>query len=126
MSAEGLNGVKAGDNLVLVTGNRFRGDEPVTVSRVGRQYLYISANGKERRERYDRKTGVEVDQRGLQERLLTQAQYEEMTERKSLFMNLLAAGIDVRHEKRAEMSTGKLRALLAVVQDEGTARTDEK
>jgi hypothetical protein len=126
MSTGGLNGVKVGDNLVLVTGNRFRGDEPVTVSRVGNKYLYVTLHGVERRERYDRKTGVEVDQRGLRAHLLTQAQYEEQKTRDSLFMHLLAAGIDVRHDKRAGMSTDKLKALLAVVQGNAAARTTEK
>lgn len=126
MSSEGLNGVKAGDHLVLVTGNRFRGDEPVTVSRVGSKYLYVTLHGQERRERYDRNTGIEEGQRGLRARLLTPEQYEERTHRASLFAALLAAGIEIRHDKRADMPTDKLRALLAVMQHDSADHTDEE
>ncbi|MPY47185.1 beta barrel domain-containing protein [Streptomyces acidicola] len=115
MSMNGLGNVKIGDNLVLVTGNRFRGDEPVTVSRVGRKYLYVSLHGYERRERFDRKTGAEEGNVGVRARLMTQKQYEEMNQRRSLFMELLAAGIDVKHEVRSEVTTDQLRALLAVI-----------
>ncbi|MFB6881419.1 hypothetical protein ACFCY8_11340 [Streptomyces noursei] len=118
MTTESLQGVKVGDELVLVAGNRFRGDEPVIVSRVGTKYVYVTLHGRECREQFDRKTGVEVDQRGVRARLLTPAQYEEMAQRRKLFARLLGAGIEVRHGKRAELSTDQLRALLAVVQGE--------
>lgn len=126
MTSEGLNGVKPGDHLVLVTGNRYRGDEPVTVSRVGRQYLYVSLHGVERRERYDRKTGVEVDQRGIRSRLVTPQQYEESKQRDALFHALMDAGIEVRQILRPKLSTDNLRALLAIVQDDDTVDRDTK
>ncbi|MFI6210281.1 hypothetical protein ACIBAI_28600 [Streptomyces sp. NPDC051041] len=126
MSTEGLNGVKVGDNLVMVTGNRFRDDEPVTVSRVGSKYVYVTLHGQERRERFDRKTGIEEGQRGLRARLLTPEQYEEKAQRQALFAQLLAAGIEVRHDKRAEMPTQKLRALLAVMTEDAADRDTEK
>ncbi|MFH9089105.1 hypothetical protein [Streptomyces sp. NPDC017673] len=126
MSTEGLNGVKAGDNLVLVTGNRFRGDEPVTVSRVGSKYVYVTLHGQECRERYDRKTGIEEASVVFGGRLLTPEQYEERTHRASLFAALLAAGVKIRHGKRADMPTDKLRALLAVMQDHHTDHTGEE
>ncbi|ALO98743.1 hypothetical protein SHL15_7751 [Streptomyces hygroscopicus subsp. limoneus] len=99
--------------------------ECVTVSRVGSKYVYVTLHGHERRERYDRTTGIEEGQRGLRGRLLTPEQYEDRTQRASLFAQLLAAGIEVRHDKRADMSTDRLRALLSVMQDDRTDRTDE-
>lgn len=116
MSSERFAEVKVGDNLVLMTGNRFHGDEPVTVSRVGSKYIYVTLHGNERREKFDRTTGVEVDQRGLQAKLLTQEQYEEQAQRSTLFARLLDAGIEVRYARRDEMPTDTLRALLAAVQ----------
>ncbi|MGV9756942.1 beta barrel domain-containing protein [Streptomyces tricolor] len=115
MAATGLADVKVGDPLVLVTGNRFRGDEPVTVSRIGTKYLYVTLHGHERRERFNRKTGVEEGNVGIRARLMTQPQYDEMKQRESLFMELLAAGINVKHEVRPEVTTDQLRALLAVI-----------
>ncbi|MFD8839839.1 beta barrel domain-containing protein [Streptomyces griseofuscus] len=110
----GLPAVKVGDPLILVTGDRYRGDEPVTVSRVGRTYLYVATlDGRERRERYDRKTGVEDVQRGVQAHLLTQEQYDDRAQRATLFNQLYDAGIEVR--MRGGLTTDQLRALLAVV-----------
>ncbi|MCP9209635.1 hypothetical protein [Streptomyces cucumeris] len=116
MRTDWLVGVKVGDPLILVSGNRYRGDEPVTVSRVGRQYLYVAANGREKRERFDRKTGIENSNTGVRERLCTPEQYEEMDQRSALLANLRDAGIDVRHEARSGMTTETLKALLAVMQ----------
>jgi len=118
MAVDGLPNVKVGDSLILMTNNRYRGDEPVTVARIGRQYLYVARNGREMRERFDRKTGVEDGNIGVRSQLVTQEQYDEMKQRAALLEGLRAAGIDVRHEIRADMSTETLRALLAVVQDD--------
>ncbi|GHH30197.1 hypothetical protein [Streptomyces rubradiris] len=115
MAATGLANVKVGDPLILVTGNRFRGDEPVTVSRIGTRYLYVTLHGHERRERFDRKTGVEEGNRGIRARLMTQQQYDDMKQRAALFMELSAAGIDVKDEARPKVTTDQLRALLAVI-----------
>ncbi|MGV9352261.1 beta barrel domain-containing protein [Streptomyces misionensis] len=112
----GLPAVKVGDPLILVTGNRFQGDEPVTVARVGRAYLYVSnADGSERRERFDRKTGVETGQRGIKAHLLTQEQYDDRAQRDSLFNRLYDAGIEVAFRVRDDLTTDQLRALLNVV-----------
>ncbi|KUN18609.1 hypothetical protein AQJ11_32910 [Streptomyces corchorusii] len=92
----------------------------MTVSRVGTKDLYVTLHGHERRERYHRTTGIEEGQHARPARLLTPEQYEERTQRASLFARLLAAGIEVRHGKRADMPTDKLRALLAVMQDDST------
>ncbi|MFE5675480.1 hypothetical protein ACFQ7B_04975 [Streptomyces erythrochromogenes] len=67
----GLKDVKVGDTLILVTGSRYHGDEPVTVARRGRASLYVAEHDSERREPYDRKTGIEDGQRGIQARLYT-------------------------------------------------------
>lgn len=115
MAATGFSDVKVGDNLVLATGNRFRGDEPVTVSRVGTKYIYVTLHGHERRERFDRKTGVEEGNVGIRARLMTQEQYDETNQRRLLFTELLAAGIDIKHHVRPEVTTDQLRALLAVI-----------
>ncbi|MER6844867.1 beta barrel domain-containing protein [Streptomyces platensis] len=112
MATTGLDGVKVGDNLILATGNRYRGDEPVCVSRVGNKYVYVASEGRERRERFDRKTGVEGNQRGIKARLYTQEQYDDLRQRTTLFAKLLAAGIDIRHEARTTMSTSTLKAIL--------------
>lgn len=116
MTVEGIADVKVGDSLILVTGNRYRGDESVTVARIGRQYLYVATNGRERRERFDRKTGVEDGNTGVRARLVTQDQYDESKQRTSLFERLRLAGIEVRHEVRANMGTDQLRAILAIVE----------
>lgn len=118
MTAEGIAGVQVDDELILVTGNRYRGDEAVTVSRVGRQYIYVASNGREMRERFDRSTGVQDGTHGVRARLCTQAQYDESKQRVALFEKLREAGVDVRHEVRSGMSTSKLRGLLAVVEED--------
>ncbi|MER0476785.1 hypothetical protein ABR737_00170 [Streptomyces sp. Edi2] len=112
MPTTGLDDVKAEDELILVSYNRFRGDQPVTVSRVGTKYLYVAIDGRETRERFDRKTGTEDGQRGTKAQLYTQEQYDELRQRSSLFTSLLAAGIEIRREVRSTMSTGKLKAIL--------------
>ncbi|MGW1155985.1 beta barrel domain-containing protein [Streptomyces rubiginosohelvolus] len=123
MSSSRFTESKVGDTLILVTGNRFHGDEPVTVSRVGSKYIYVrTLDENERREKFDRTTGVEVDQRGIRARLLTQEQYEERAQRSSLFARLTSAGIDVRDDRRAAMPTATLRAILDAV--EGNAASE--
>jgi hypothetical protein len=118
MTTPGLPDVKVGDTLILVTGNHYRGDEPVTVSRIGRVYLYVTVGGSERSERFDRHSGVEVGNVGVRARLYTAARYDEIKQRSALFEQLRQVGIDVRHEARSEVTTGQLRALLAVMQQE--------
>jgi hypothetical protein len=113
MTVDGLADVKVGDSLILVTGNRYRGDENVTVARIGRQYLYVATNGHEKRERFDRKTGRESGNVGVRARLVTQEQYDESKQRASLYERLRLAGIDVR----VDMRTDQLRAILAIVDE---------
>jgi hypothetical protein len=116
MSTTQLPNVKVGDPLILSTSNRYRSDEPVTVSRIGRKYLYVARqDGREVPNRYHRDTGYLDSSYTVSERLYTQEQYEETKQRASLFEKLRQAGIDVRHEVRSEVSTDQLRALLAVI-----------
>lgn len=116
MTTPGLADVKVGDTLILVTGNRYQGDGPVTVSRIGRVYLYVASNGREMRKRFYRETGIEDGIIGARACLYTPAHYDEMKQRSALLEQLRQAGIDVRHEARSDVTTGQLRALLAVMQ----------
>ncbi|KUN03158.1 hypothetical protein AQI95_24690 [Streptomyces yokosukanensis] len=112
----GLPDVKVGDPLILATGNRHCSDEPVTVSRIGRKYLYVTReNGREYSGRFH-PDGVEDSQYGARERLYTPEQYDELKQRTGLLERLRQAGIDVKHEVRSEVTTDQLRALLAVIQ----------
>jgi hypothetical protein len=116
MDRTGLQGVKVGDSLMLATGSRYRSDERVTVARIGRKYLYVASGGREMRGRFDRDSGLEDSRVGARQKLYTPEQYDELSQRGALFEGLRAAGIDVRHEVRSNMSTDTLRALLATVQ----------
>lgn len=115
MSYTQFPAVKVGDKLVLVTGNRYRGDEPVTVARVGRKYLYVTLHGHEYRTRFHRDTGTEDAKYSTRERLYTPEQYEEMNQRNSLFKQLREVGIDFRSSVSGSLTTGQLRDLLAVM-----------
>ncbi|WP_199572727.1 hypothetical protein [Streptomyces murinus] len=112
----GLPAVKVGDPLILATGNKYRGDEPVTVSRIGRKYLYVCReNGAEYSGRFHL-DGVEDSQYGAREHLYTQEQYDDLKQRNSLFEQLRKVGIEVQFRVRDDLATDQLRALLAVVE----------
>ncbi|GAA2199912.1 hypothetical protein [Streptomyces bangladeshensis] len=115
MAVNGLSDAKVGDHLILVTGSKYRSDEPVTVSRVGRKYLYVNLHGREYRARFLRDSGLEDSTYGAQERLYTPEQYDEMKQRKALFLSLREAGIEVQWKVRDDLTTDQLRALLAVI-----------
>lgn len=116
MTDTGLADVKVGDPLILSTNHRYRGDEPVTVSRIGSKYLYVArAGGFEMRERFHRDNGVEDSQYGARSCLYTPVQYDELKQRSALFAQLREAGIEFRHGVGGTLTTGQLRALLAVV-----------
>ncbi|MBD3004792.1 hypothetical protein [Streptomyces sp. 5-10] len=111
-----LEGIRKGDPLILVGCNRLRGNQPVTVSRVGRSYIYVNdTDGSEMRRKFDRETGAEVDACGSPCRLYTQVQYDERKQRQELLDGLLAAGIKIDANRRSDISTDKLRALLDVM-----------
>lgn len=107
--------IKVGDELILATGSRYRGDEPVTVARLGRKYLYINRNGREYGTRFHRDTGAEDSNYSAHEQLYTPAQYEENKQRNALFEQLRKAGIDVAYRVQGGLATDQLRALLAIV-----------
>lgn len=116
MTDTGLADVKVGDPLILSTSNRYRGDEPVTVSRIGHKYLYVTrASGFEMRERFHRDTGVEDSQYGARSCLYTAAQYDEVKQRSALFEQLRTAGIEFRHGVSGGLTTDQLRGLLAII-----------
>lgn len=100
---------------MLVSGSRHAADRLVTVSRIGRKYLYVASDGRELRERYDAASGLQDSDRGVRAALYTLEQYDQMNQRTALYKDLREAGIEVRHEVRADMSTDTLRALLAAV-----------
>lgn len=111
----GLPAVKVGDPLILATGNKYRGDEPVTVARIGRKYLYVNReNGVEYSGRFHL-DGAEDSQYGAREQLYTPEQYDDRKQRDSLFRELYDAGIEVQFRVRGGLTTEQLRALLAVV-----------
>jgi hypothetical protein len=114
MTHTGLADVKVGDTLILATSNRYRGDSPVTVSRIGRKYLYVNRDGREYSGRFHL-DGTEDSQYSARERLYTPEQYDELKQRDSLFEKLREAGIEVNHRVRNTLTTDQLRALLTVV-----------
>ena len=112
-----LTGAAPGDKLILDT--RSRGEnpgQPVTVSRVGRVYLYVlNEYGRELRERFRRSDGSEDSHYGAVQRLYTPEAYAEKTERTALFEGLRSAGLPVEPLVRDRLTTDQLRALLAIV-----------
>lgn len=119
MKTSGLRGVRVGDELVLVRGRRLQGENrPVTVSRVGRAYVYVACEGRELRQRFRLETGVAVGQNGAPDRLLTPAQHDETALRWRLFVQLFAAGVKIEKSRGAAIPTEKLQALLGVMRDE--------
>lgn len=115
MGALTLPTVKVGDELILVTRNRYRSDEPVTVARIGRKYLYVNRDdGREYSGRFTL-DGGEDSQYGAKDQLYTPAQYDELKQRTALFKELGEAGIEVAWKVRDSLTTDQLRALLAAV-----------
>lgn len=118
MTDTGLANAKVGDHLVLATGSKYRGDEPVTISKIGRQYLYVTLHGNEYGTRFHRDTGAEDSKYGAREHLYTPEQYDDLKQREALFRKLYDAGIEVAYRVRGDLATDQLRALLAVVTPE--------
>lgn len=121
MTDTGLPDVKVGDNLIYVTSSKYRSGGPVTVSRIGRKYLYVTRDGRELSERFDRATGVEDSGYGAKGQLYTTERHEERTHRASLYEQLREAGIEFRHGVRSDLTADQLRRLLAVVTPEEDA-----
>ncbi|MFE6494104.1 hypothetical protein [Streptomyces sp. NPDC057748] len=110
-----LTDVKAGDTLILTESYR-RGSIPreVTVTKVGRVYLYIAGH----REAFSRADGVVNDRYG-HDRVRTPGQYAADVERVELMRRLHAAGIERRHDTPARrLSDDAIRRILEIVEEE--------
>jgi hypothetical protein len=108
--------IKIGDTLILATNSRYRGDETVTVSRIGRAYIYVARDGQEIRDRFHRDTGIEDSNYGGKQRLYTPAQYDDVTQCEALYVRLRDAGIEVAYKVRGDLTADQLRAILTIVQ----------
>ncbi|MFB7919384.1 hypothetical protein [Streptomyces sp. NPDC056061] len=109
-----LMDVKVGDTLIL-TGSYQRGSTPqeVTVTKVGRVYLYITGH----RQGFSRTDGVVNDNYG-HDRVRTPGQYAADLEHAELERRLYAAGIERRHGTPARrLSTDAIRRILAIVEE---------
>lgn len=111
-----LTGVKVGDELLLIERYNRSGRAPivVTVAKVGTKLVHIEVDGGTYTYRID--TGARNDNYG-HIYLITREEYEEVQVRDGLENSLRSAGVELRFGVR-KFSTAKLRALLAVMEDE--------
>lgn len=110
-----LEGVRAGDTVVVVSGNRYRGTTAVRrVTRVGRKYLY--ADGGYCELKFEISNGREPTQYGSGDAAYTPAQYAESQLRTATIKALHEAGVELRNPWNCPLTTDQLTALLAVVQ----------
>lgn len=111
--------LKPGDPLVLASDDRNKSAAPVTVTRVGRTYVYVAWEGQaEMHDQFHRVTGVAKENTGWRRYLLTPAQYEDRQERTTLLAELRDAGIEFRIGFADKSSTELLRELHAVMRKE--------
>ncbi|QBP29715.1 hypothetical protein SEA_TYPHA_60 [Mycobacterium phage Typha] len=96
----------------LILHNR-RGTEDVTVSRVGRKYVYITQYGRECKFHGD--TGQEVSEYGSPGVLYTPEEWAKRERRLTLFKSLDKLGIEVKYSHRSLMGTDVLEQILAAV-----------
>lgn len=113
-----MSDIKVGDELILVPAHGRRNRQNVTVSRIGRKYLYITPEGgQESRERFRIDTLVQDTQYGSPDRLYTQAQLDEQNLRIELLGKLSKLGVDLRlYGNRSRWTADRLRRLLEVVE----------
>lgn len=108
-----LTNAAPGDPLILVHAAPHLADENVTITRIGRVYLYVSRDGRELRRKYDRETGYEMsDATAVSSIVYTPEQFAEKEERAGLRDALAKRGVRID----SEVTTAKARALLAVMQ----------
>jgi hypothetical protein len=114
--SRGLMDAKVGDSLILTTSDRRRPDTAVTVTRIGRKYLYVSygPSSRESRTAYHRATGSGNTAYGSADVLFTQAQYDERKRRAALFRDLHDRGVEVRFNARPDFTTDVLAQILAL------------
>ncbi|EMF20390.1 hypothetical protein H114_32644 [Streptomyces gancidicus BKS 13-15] len=111
-----LTTAQPGDRLILVHEARNMPDTDVTVSRVGRRYLYVAySNGLEARGKYDRTTGRGADDHALYSAVYTPEQLADRTEGEHLRRELRDRGLTV--DPNRNLTTAVLRRLLAVLLD---------
>lgn len=108
--------IKVGDKFIWETGNRYRGDLNVTVTRLGSKFAYVAVDGgTELRERFDRTTGIEVVKYGSATRLTTESQLAEDAACAELVGELRSAGVDLRLRLGSRLSYQALAAMLELV-----------
>lgn len=111
--------LKPEDPLVLVSADRNKRAEPVTVTRVGRTYVYAAYDGhSEMPVQFHRDSGIAKENTGWKRQLVTPAQHEDTQERESLLAELREAGIEVQPNRQDQVSTAQLRGLHAVMNPE--------
>jgi hypothetical protein len=115
-----LEGVKAGDELLLFENILNREPRVVTVAKVGRTLLYIPLSerfpdGRTLAFRID--TGYRNDNYQYTW-LRTRADYEESEELSRLTSRLTQLGLSVDRYKTANPTAARLRALIRVMEDE--------
>lgn len=109
---------KVGDRLILIPASGRRNRQNVTVSRVGRKYLYVTTEGgRERRERFRIDTLAEDTQYGSPDRLYTQAQLDEHNLRIELLKKLSELGVDLHYYgNRSKWTSDQLKRFLEVAE----------
>lgn len=115
METRGLQGLKAGDTVVIVSSNP-RNENPRrrTVKTAGRVWITVSTGL-----RYSIETGEEAEHFGYQDRALTVPQYEDMAERRRLFAILDRWGMDPKRRLPAadhELTTEQLCQVAALLE----------
>jgi len=121
-----LNGdqIEVGDPLILETHNRYRGDQRVTLARIGRSYLYVSGEYGELPEKFERGTGREAGNRhGYTQQLHTLAQYDEKKLREALVAKLRGLKVDIQYPVQGTIPTSKLKAMLAIMEDTAPSKS---
>lgn len=114
--AEDLTGVAEGDKLMVTGLGRGSSEREVTVSRVGRDYLYVAdAGGRELRQRFLRKTGTQDKYTGIPAQLYTVPEYWKRQARATASMRLLGAGVRIESDTLNRLTTDQLHAILDIV-----------
>ena len=108
--------IKVGDKFIWVSGSRYRADQNVTITRVGRKYAYVAVDGgTELREKFDRTTGFEVVSYGSATHLTTASLMAEEAACADLVRELRVAGVDLRLRLGRTLDYQTLAAMLELV-----------
>lgn len=110
-----LTGVNVGDPLVLV--ERDRKPEDVTVSRIGRKYLYVKApSGREMQGRFHIDNGHADQNSGWPRVLYTPDAYADHQVRKEMLEKLSMAGVTFAWHLVPKLGADQLEEILAAVE----------